>query len=33
MKIIERMDNELVCKFGENYHKLRDVYTDEEEGK
>jgi sugar-specific transcriptional regulator TrmB len=33
MKIIERMDNELVCKFGENYHKLRDVYADEEEGK
>ncbi len=30
-KIVERMDGELVKRFGGNYAKLRDVYSDEEE--
>ena len=30
MKIVRRMDGELIDKFGKNYHKMRDVYTDEE---
>jgi HTH-type transcriptional regulator, sugar sensing transcriptional regulator len=31
MKIVRRMDDELIRRFGENYAKLRDVYSDEEE--
>jgi sugar-specific transcriptional regulator TrmB len=30
MKIVERFDNLLLKKFGKNYHKLRDVFKDEE---
>lgn len=33
MKIVERFDDELVRRFGCNYHHLRDVYSDEEEGR
>ncbi len=31
MKIVERFDGLLVEKFGENYKKLRDIFTNEEE--
>jgi sugar-specific transcriptional regulator TrmB len=31
MKIVRRMDRELIARFGERYRKLRDVYSDEEE--
>lgn len=31
MKIVRRMDRELIKRFGERYRKLRDVYSDEEE--
>ena len=31
MKIVKRMDAELIERFGEKYYKMRDVYTDEEE--
>ncbi len=31
MKIVRRMDRELIERFGERYGKLRDVYSDEEE--
>jgi HTH-type transcriptional regulator, sugar sensing transcriptional regulator len=31
MKIVTRFDGELIARFGPNYGKLRDVYTDKEE--
>ena len=31
MKIVNRFDDELIEKFGDNYHHLRDVFHDEEE--
>jgi HTH-type transcriptional regulator, sugar sensing transcriptional regulator len=31
MKIVRRMDRELIKRFGERYRKLRDIYSDEEE--
>ena len=31
MKIVRRMDRELIKRFGEGYRKLRDIYSDEEE--
>jgi len=33
MKIVRRFDELLISKFGENYHKLRDIFNDEEEEK
>jgi sugar-specific transcriptional regulator TrmB len=33
MKIVRRMDSELIERFGERYAKLRDVYSDTEEGR
>ena len=30
MKIVKRFDEQLIERFGEKYHKLRDVYNDEE---
>lgn len=30
MKIVQRFDNLLLKKFGKNYHKLRDIFKDEE---
>ncbi|MBN1411202.1 MAG: TrmB family transcriptional regulator [Spirochaetales bacterium] len=30
MKIVKRFNKELIERFGEKYHKLRDVYSDEE---
>lgn len=30
MKIISRFDRPLIERFGDNYHKLRDIYNDEE---
>ena len=31
MKIIERFKDMLIARFGENYHRLRDIFKDEEE--
>ena len=30
MKIVKRFDTELIRRFGDGYHKLRDIFTDEE---
>ena len=30
MKIVNRFDSELIKKFGKNYAKLRDIFTDRE---
>lgn len=33
MKIVQRFDQQLIDRFGERYHKLRDIYTNDDEGK
>jgi hypothetical protein len=33
MKIVQRFDRQLIDRFGRKYHKLRDIFNDDEVGK